>query len=100
MLRVIATIPGVEISTDVATSDGRIGVGIQHIELLGAYDFLGHLIGDGGLKGKQIILDANNGEVIGERTYWLGQVVFASSRKRELVDEVPADIIRLAWPRS
>ena len=41
MLRVIATIPGVEISTDVSTSDGRVGVGIQHAELRGAYDFLG-----------------------------------------------------------
>ncbi len=100
LLRVIATIPGVEISTDVSTSDGRVGVGIQHAELLGAYDFLGKIIGDGGLKGKQFILDANTGEVIGERMYWLGQVVFTASRTRELVDEVPADIIKLAWPRS
>ena len=100
VLRVVATIPGVEISTDVKTPDGRSGVGLQHAELLGAYDFLGHLFGEGGLRGKEIILDAKTGEVIGERMYWLGRVVFASSKSRELVDAVPAEIVKMAWPRD
>ena len=100
VLKVLATIPRVEIETDVATSDGRIGVGISHAELVGAYDFLGNLIGEGGLRGTQVILDVNTGYIIGERDFWLGKVTFTSAQTRELVDEVPADIIEFSAPRN
>lgn len=93
MLQVMATIPYVEISKESVTVDGRKGVGIRNSELVGAYDFLGKIIGDGGLRGKEIVLDVSTGEIIGERDFWLGQVRYTASRTRELVDEVPADVI-------
>ena len=96
MLRVLATIPYVEISEESVTVDGRTGVGIRNAELVGAYDFLGKIVGEGGLRGHEIILDVTTGEIIGERNFWMGQVTYTASRTRELVDEVPADVIKNA----
>lgn len=82
LLRVLATVPGVEITSDSVTLDGRAGLGIGCVEPKGDGESV-----------TEIVLDTKTGQIIGERHLWNGAVRYTTSSTRELVDAVPAEYI-------
>lgn len=96
MFRVLATIPGVEVTSRIATIDGRQGVGFGRLET------------NNGMR-REIIIDPATGTLIGDREVVpqdvtddngvhlpAGLVTWEQSATRRVVDSVPSEIRRSA----
>lgn len=93
LYRVLRTVPGVTVTSEQVTLDGRSGVGIGRTE------------DRNGLR-QEIVVETASGQVIGERTLVaraldgmplpVGSVFSESSLSRQVVDAVPADVIGAA----
>jgi hypothetical protein len=93
LYRVLRTVPGVTITSESATLDGRTGVGIGRSE------------DRNGLR-QEIVIDPATGQVIGERTLVtrqtadlplpVGTVFHEDALTRAVVDAIPADVMATA----
>lgn len=87
LFRVLATVPGMEVTADSAAVDGRTGVAIGRNETAG-------------VDRQELILDPATGQVIGERTVatkefggiTAGTVIGDTAVTRTLVDAVPSEV--------
>lgn len=94
LFRVLRTVPGVDVTSGVATIDGRTGVGIGRVE---SHD---------GVR-QEVVIDPATGELIGEREVATegvpaeagvapGTVMYATSVTRRAVQRVPETVLRSA----
>jgi RNA polymerase sigma-70 factor (ECF subfamily) len=88
LYRVLATVPGVEITSATASVDGVRGVGLGRLE-------------DGNGLRQEIVVDPGTGDLVGERTVAVraidglaaGTVLDSRRSTRVLVDAVPASVL-------
>ena len=95
LYRVLETVPGIEVTADQATIDGRTGTALGRFEVAHG-------------QRQELVIDPSSGEVIGERTIQVeardgipaGTVVGDTAVTRTLVDEVPERLLAIAERQS
>ncbi|MBW3085815.1 hypothetical protein KEM60_02026 [Austwickia sp. TVS 96-490-7B] len=93
LFKVLRTVPGVAITSEAVTLDGRRGVGIGRTETSGGFR-------------QELIIDPDNGQVLGEREVLTqpmsstgppaGTVMSSRAVSQTVVDKVPDDVRRRA----